>query len=53
MDVEIRAISLKLIFFCCFDFDPKISAKFIYSGYHLYYFYLNCRVVQGFVTIPQ
>ena len=23
--------------FCFFDFDPKISTKFIYSVYHLFY----------------
>ena len=43
---NIRAISLKFLLFCCFDFDPKISTKYIYSVYHLFYFYLNCRMVQ-------
>ena len=37
MDVEIcrniRAISLKFLLFCCFDFDPKITAKYIYLVY--------------------
>ena len=34
---NIRAISLKLLLFCCFDFDPKISRKCIYSVYNLFY----------------
>ena len=34
--------------FCCFDFDPKLSTKCIYLVYHLFYFYLNCRMIQDF-----
>ena len=45
---NIRAISLKFLLFCCFDFDPKISTKCIYLVYYLFYFYLNCRMVQEF-----
>ena len=40
------SISLKFLLFCCLDFDPKISTKYIYSVYHLFYFYLSCRMVQ-------
>ena len=34
--------------FCCLGFDPKISTKCIYLVYNLFYFYLNCRMVQDF-----
>ena len=47
MEVEnIRATSLKVLLLCCFDFDPKISATYIYLVYHLSHFYLNCHMVQ-------
>ena len=35
---------------CCFDFDPKIPAKCIYSVYYLFYFYLDCRMVQDLMS---
>ena len=34
------AILLKLLLFCCFDFEPKIYAGCIDSVYHLFYFSL-------------
>ena len=43
---NIRAISLKFLMLCCFDFEPKISTKCIYSVYHFFYLHLNCRMVQ-------
>lgn len=38
----------------CFNFDPKISAKYIYSVYHLFQFYLNFCMVQyfGIILLP-
>ena len=36
---NIRAISLKFLLFCRFDFDPKISTKCIYSVYHLLFLF--------------
>ena len=43
---NVKAISLKFLLFFCFDFDPKISRKCIYSVYHLFHFHLDCRMVQ-------
>ena len=40
---NIRAISLKLLLFCCFDFDPKIYAKCIYLVYHLFILVFCCK----------
>ena len=35
---------------CCFDFDPKIPVKCIYSVYYLLYCYLDCRMVQDLIS---
>ena len=48
---NITAISLKFLLLFCFDFDPKISTKCIYSVYYLFYFHLNCRMVQDFTIL--
>ena len=45
---NITVILLKFLLFCCFDFDCKISIKYIYLVYHLFYFILNCCMVHDF-----
>ena len=48
---NLRIISLKFLLFCCFDFDLKISGKYIHPLYDLFHFYLNYHMVQDFTKL--
>lgn len=45
---KMGSISSKLLLFCYFDFDLKISTKCSYSVYHLFYFEVYCYYIPIF-----